>query len=69
MKLLLLVPIVFLLAGCQAWITPISAPSSNDQTQTWIFVTRPAGDLELNGIYHCSSKEGVPVCARAKVKN
>jgi hypothetical protein len=59
MKLLLLVPIVFLLAGCQAWITPIS-PGSNDQTQTWIFVTKPAGELERNGIYHCSSKDGVP---------
>ena len=68
MKLLLLVPIVFLLAGCQAWITPISS-GSKDQTETWIFVLRPAGELERNGIYHCSSRESVPVCAKAVVKN
>jgi|APFre7841882630_1041343.scaffolds.fasta_scaffold232647_1 hypothetical protein len=68
MKFLLLVPIVFLLAGCQAWISPISS-GSTDKAETWIFVTKPAGDLERNGIYHCSSKEGTPVCAKATVKN
>jgi hypothetical protein len=65
MKLLLLVPKVLLLAGCQAWVSPISA----DSTQTWIFVTKPAGELERNGIYHCSSKDGAPVCVKATVKN
>ncbi|TNC82337.1 MAG: hypothetical protein C9356_04790 [Oleiphilus sp.] len=58
------------LAGCetQALITPISH-ADNDQTQTWIFIEKPAGDLKKNGIYHCSSGTGEAVCKKASVVN
>ena len=71
MKSLFLISIVFLFTGCvapQAIITPVSL-ADNDQTQTWIFIQKPSGELQKNGIYHCSSNEGDAVCTKAKVKN
>jgi hypothetical protein len=63
--------LLFLFASCiapQAVITPIS-PADNDQTQTWIFILNPSGELQKNGIYHCKIQTGNPVCTKAKIKN
>lgn len=70
MKTLFLTAAILFISGCetQALITPIS-PADNDQTQTWIFIEKPAGDLEKNGIYHCSASSGEALCKRASVVN
>lgn len=67
MKLLKFIPIIFVISGCQAWVTPISDGASDGDA--WIFVEKPAGDLERNGIYRCSAKSGSTVCQKAKIRN
>lgn len=67
MKFLKLIPFVLLVSGCQAWVTPITEGSKDGEA--WIFVEKPAGDFQRNGIYHCSSENGTTTCQKATVKN
>ena len=66
-KIIGLVASMIILTGCQAWVEPIS--NGDKDSEAWIFVNKPGGDFERNGVYHCTSETGVPVCQKARMRN